>query len=258
MLNNLTLTKKIVLALASVLIAVLVGTAVYFALPQQKDVNLKIDADNLSVNVQETVKLEYTVSIENALVTISIKDKNVANIITNSDGYFVSGISKGQTDLIISGQYRSESAVKTILIVVNESSTPQNDENGNNSNHEEQPISPEPTEPDDPDNENGSTDETPPDNNEENNQDDENQEIGFTNLRNCSLNGNTIIAEKSTIIFTIVFDDSFTDLEVLFDGTLQSADTNLGNNTYKLNVTGTHILQIKINSKTYVYEIIKN
>ena len=99
-----------VLAIGLVVVGVLVGTL----LKKDKDVELVITAENITVQAGQSKQVEYKSSISKAVIKFRVIDKEVAEI--NEDT--VIGKVAGQTELVITGRYSGMVYEKRVVVTV--------------------------------------------------------------------------------------------------------------------------------------------
>ncbi len=99
-----------VLAIALVVAGVLVGTL----LPKDKDVELVITAENITVQAGQSKQVEYKSSISKAVIKFRVIDKEVAEINEET----VTGKAEGETELVITGRYNGMVYEKRVVVTV--------------------------------------------------------------------------------------------------------------------------------------------
>ncbi len=237
--------KKLLIALATVLVAVLSGVIVYFAIPKDESIDLNVTVKNIIVEVDEEAVINYTVSHKDAFVTFEIKDKNIASIKSVNSQNRIHGIVVGETEIVIKAKYKGVSADATAKVYVVAKANSEN------------PGESEPTIPDDPN-------ETPddPGNDDEGGSDtpiEQAPKIIFNNLKNCTVEGNKIfIGDVSYSLVQITTENGVGSITFEYDTTKMSISLNdmIGNNTYKIVVYESGEFDLKITIDENIYQMI--
>lgn len=131
----------------------IVGVVIYCLSPEEEI--LKVSISDVTVNVGQKVKLEYTTSIEDAVITFTLDNEDIAQINQEGKDVYVTGIEEGTTSLKVIARYKvsreevgADVVVKKNVATSNPISEP--DENMNNSEEDNENDSITPTPPDEP------------------------------------------------------------------------------------------------------------
>ena len=159
--------KKLVIGLACLLVAGLAAAITYLVIPKDNHIDLKVEINDIEVEVGEYAELDWEVNLDEALITFEIESGEIAEYKQINGKDCVNGLSEGEANIKISAKYNgikvSDTAkIKVITISTNEPESPSDEEDS------EQP---EDNTPDNNDStnvpEDNQPEETPEDNNEE-------------------------------------------------------------------------------------------
>ena len=121
--------KKILLPMAVVVVFVAAALGVYFGIVNKNSVDLSITMENMTVNVGETVKINYQCSNKDAEVMFESKNSEIAEIVTFGSVYYVKGVKAGKVSIsgtFTYGKYRNSK--QATVDVVESSETVDSDE----------------------------------------------------------------------------------------------------------------------------------
>ncbi len=102
--------KKILLPMAVVVVFVAAALGVYFGIVNKNSVDLSITMENITVNVGETVKINYQCSNKDAEVVFESKNSEIAEIVSFGSIYYVKGVNAGKVSIsgtFTYGKYRN-------------------------------------------------------------------------------------------------------------------------------------------------------
>ncbi len=241
--------KKIVIAVAALLVAGLVGVVVYFAIPKEKPIDLRVEIKDVSLKVGENKEIEWTCNIEDALIVITSSKESVAKVERVAGVDMVVGCKVGMTELNIVAKYNGAKAEDKATVVVIESSSDENPTNPPAENPEEGGGV--------PDNSgDGTTGEDP---------DEEPKNLEFTKLINCNLNeGKIVLNSGATYCYVQLSIEGGIEEKPTFEyDSLKleiSEVENLGANVYKIavNATGEYEIKVEINGFEYVFFVVSD
>ena len=229
-LKGLQMKKYIICALCFV-VALATGLGIYFSLPKEVEtVEFKFTAQNINVNVGEKQKLNYTVSVPDAIISVNITDRSIAKVIFENNNIYIQGCAKGETEMSLTASYKGETKKDSVNVQVSSNEI----DNG----IDEDPETPSDDSPDQPSNieDGGSNNEN---SSEDLNDTDEttNTEITlyFSNEYNCTVEDNVIKVLKSSISFVSIsanINFDYIDIEFV-DAELSSLVQDLGNKTFQ-------------------------
>ncbi len=252
--------KYFITAISCVIVCAIIGIVVYCCIPKTNE--LVVDAKDVSVKVGEEVKLKYSTSIADAVITFSVKDKNIAEVNTRGDDVFVTGLAEGSTTISVLARYKDSRFEESASIVVEKSSathdTPSKDDT----------TTPDDTTPSTDDKPSDKPTVEPTDDNKPSDIPDSNikeDELNITfvesNFVNFAINEDKItIYKNENAIFSIETNvNGSVDIES--DSITASKITSLGNKTFSLyaNEIGEYQITFVIDStyrKTYTVNVI--
>ncbi len=223
--------KKLLYAALSVVILAALAVCIYYLIPKNDERELAVYAKDISVTVGESKLVEYSVTITSAAISYNMEENAFAHLEFSGGAAYVHGDSAGEINMKIFAKSGAKNFVKTIKVTVVS--------NGENKG-----------------------DDNPPDNTEDDNPKPtpEPEYITFTNLVNCTADGNIIRMEASTCVLDFSTDASSYDVSFDYDTTkLQiELDTNVGYGAYRVTTLqeGEHDLSITLKTKTYAYKIV--
>lgn len=248
--------KKIVMAVAALLVAGLVGVVVYFAIPKEKPIDLRVEIKDVSLKVGENKEIEWTCNIEDALIVITSSKESVAKVERVAGVDMVVGCKVGMTELNIVAKYNGVKSEDKATVVVIE---PSSDENPDGS--DENPTNPPAENPEegggDPDNsEDGTTGEEPAE---------DPKNLEFTKLINCNLNeGKIVLNSGATYCYVQLSIEGGIEEKPTFEYdnlNLEISEVeSLGANVYKIavNATGEYEVKVEIDGFEYVFFVVNN
>lgn len=226
-------TKWIVAAV--VFVVLVTGIVTGSILKKDKEVDLVVTAEDITIAQGESKHLEYKTSIEKAVVRFRVSDTKIAEVEQED----VLGKSKGETELTIIARYKSLVYEKRIVVTVIEDKG-------------KDPITPEnPPQPEGPkDN----------DNEEENPPVEEGLEVGVYKILGCEVNDKTIemTAGKMAMIQVLV-DDEYASLEIESDSACLTVTNSEDSQRMKiLNAAeaGEYQITFKLNNKKATFVVI--
>ncbi len=236
--------KYLLIILTCILLCSIVGVVIYCLSPEEE--KLKVSISDVSVNVGQKVKLEYSTSIEDAVITFTLENEDIAKINQEGKDVYVTGIEEGTTSLKVIARYKvsreevgADVVVKKDVATSNPISEP-DDENVNDSEE---------------DNENNSLTPTPPENPTSTQ-----LELTFDedNFVNFSIEGNVMTIKKSKKAkFSVTSNIMVSKIE----GISADISVEIKSSIFTLfsDKTGTFELSIVVNdihSKTYTVNVI--
>lgn len=221
---------------AAVVFAVLVaGIVTGSILKKDKEVDLVVTAEDITIAQGESKHLEYKTSIANAVVRFRVRDTKIAEVERED----VLGKSKGETELTITARYKSLVYEKRIVVTVTE-------------DNEEDPTTPEnPPQPEVP-NDNDNKEENPPV--------EEELEVSVYKVVGCEVSGKTIemTAGKMAMIQVLV-DDEYASLEIESDSaclTVTDSEDSQRMKILKATEAGEYTITFKSNNKKATFVVI--
>ena len=280
--------KKLVIGLACLLVAGLSGVITYFAIPKDKPIDLKVEVSDIIVEVGEYANINWSVNLDEALVTFETSDNSKATYKHVSGKDCVLGVAIGEALIKVNAKYNGVKASDSAKITViakdgsdspndPEENTPPSDDGGDTStnppegggqtpdgeNGSEEPTTPPADTPDggegdgsdDPDKDDDGTDETP-----------EATINIFDTMIYCSLEENKIILDSGASIGLVHISLGNIGIESIdidhYDTSKMTIMLNpeLGNNHYDIfvNSVGEHSWSIFLNGVEYKYVVVKN
>lgn len=213
--------KKYILFILCFVVASSIGLSVYFTIPKENPIeDFVLNVQDVSVKIGEKQKLNYSVSIEDAVISVNISDKSIAKVVFENSLIYIQGCAKGDTEISLSATYRGETKKEVAIVQVSQTE------------NIETPTTPEP-----------SDDEEKSDENQDNGLNDSNETensditLSFSNLRNCSVEGNIItITHAKEAMLTITANINTESVEIEFTNSgLSTLTQDLGNRTFKFN-----------------------
>ena len=232
--------KKLLVGIACFLVAGLGAVIAYLAIPKDTPIELTVEVEDVELVIGENAELEWSVNINDALITVEIENKNIASYNKTDNKYVITGLAIGETNIKINAKYNGAKASDTAKITVIEK------------------VSAEPP------NEPNETPETPPQEDPENPPVAEPTNI-FKETMFCTIESNKIILNNNAIFALVQIslgDEGVESLSFEYDTSNINVviDENIGNNTYNIfvNVPGEYDLKIIINNIEYNYIVVKN
>ncbi len=120
--------KKYVIISVVLCLLAAIGVAVYFLIPKvPSEAELVVNASDARVHVDAAEKIDYTVSIKDALVSFEIEDKSVAMVKASEEGVEIVGVAVGVTKLTLTASYKSKTYSTIVTVVVFEGEPPKED-----------------------------------------------------------------------------------------------------------------------------------
>lgn len=120
--------KKVLLPIASVVVFIAIALGIYWGLANKNNVDLTINMKDMTVNVGETVKINYECSNKNAEVVFESKDGEIAEIVMNGAVSYVKGLKAGKARIVGTFTYEKYKNSKMITVTVVESTENTEDE----------------------------------------------------------------------------------------------------------------------------------
>lgn len=243
--------KYIISTISCVVICAILGIVIYFSIPKTND--LIISAQDVSVSVGQKVKLEYSSTISDAVLSFSVKDTKIAEVDLSGDDVYVVGCVEGETIINVLARYKDARYEDSVSVVVKNTNTTYNTPNESQGNDDSQPND---------DNTSEDLDDTKVTDDKQDFTEDE-VKIVFVedNLRNCLIDGETItINVNKKAIFSI---ETNINGEVDIESNVIIANklTSIGNKAFSLYASeiGEYQITFVINNlhrKTYTVKVI--
>lgn len=216
--------KKKIIAFSSVFVIAVVGVLTYLLFPKNQNNVFELSVNNINVVVGESEKIDYTVSVKDAVITMQIENLGIAKITSNLSEYFVTGISAGKTSLKLKGNYCGEKIEKTVSITVISNSA----YNGDNGNENQEEL-----------------------------------KIEFVNFMNCDYeNDSFLLTAGQKAFFTVVFNINVENYVLKSDSDKLEIEKahEIGNNTYsmKSSEAGEFQISVSIKGKIKTFKVVAN
>lgn len=237
--------KKFALIFSIIVVLVLAGVGVYSILPKENTTptgQISLEVENVTLKVDEEVKVEYSVSTTKAVIVMEIENVSIAELRPLATGFYVKGLKEGSSIISVTASYGAKKVTKTATIVV------KSKEEGETDNPAPIDDNPEPDDPND-------QDETP-------NIPIENKPVvEFLNLFKCEYSSKTFTIDANKLaLFSIVCNENIESIS-LFSQSKNLVITlanDIGNNTYKILglQTGEYVFILNINGHAFEYNVV--
>lgn len=243
--------KKYLICISCAVIVILTGIGIYFGVTNSSSVVLDISAKNINIKVGEKVKVEYDVSISDAVITLDVDKSQIASLTQENGISYLTGCAEGKTTLILVAKYRNEKVEK--IVDVNVSAIYQKPSEGDNTEDNQGGNS-------------GSETENPenPDNGDENNDDKKEDALllNFMNVQNCVIENNIINMNTNVLaIFSVSANISISSLRIDLISVELSENfvQEVGNNTFCLrsDLSGEFEIDFVVNNQFRIRYLIK-
>ena len=121
--------KKIISIVLSVILLLGGGVGLYFGVIKNNSPDLRVSIEDMTLTIGATGRLNYSCSIDDALVTFTVTDESVASVSYVSGVATVTANSVGSTEITLNANYKTFQNSCTATITVVQSSQGNEDTN---------------------------------------------------------------------------------------------------------------------------------
>ncbi len=231
--------KKYLICISCAVVAILTGLGIYLGVSHSNPPALDVSINNFDIKVGEKVKIEYDVSISDAVIFLDVDKNQIASLIQENGINYLTGCSEGKANLTLIAKYRNQKVEKVAKVVV--SAVYQKPSEGDNTGSED---TKDPTKPENPDK----------DDEKEDTEKEDALLLEFLNVQNCSIEKNVINMKQSVLaIFSVSANISITNLHIDLIAADLSDDfvQEIGNNTFCLlsDISGDFEIDFVVNNQ---------